>query len=164
VKSASGKAHRARREHDHEQQLDTTVCPTARGLHHLHQPNPRKETDMTITKPLGTWKIADNTCDATLALERPRSISISFEWGHEPGPAEHEHLGVILPDIVRSALQSVEEYAAICQAIQVLLADGRICRTGIRDGQFVYEAVPERSEESGEWQGPQVEPRVLPES
>jgi len=91
-------------------------------------------------KYLGTWQIAGNTCEAILSVDRPRSITISFDWSRDPGPTENEHLARALPDIVGSALESVEELAAIVEHIQDLVAEGSICRIGIRDGLFVYAA------------------------
>jgi hypothetical protein len=93
-----------------------------------------------LTRTLGSWQIADNTCTATLVIDRPRSINITFEWRREPGPTENEHLNVILPDIVASALEALEEYAAFCQATLGLIGDGKVCRIGIRDGLFIYAA------------------------
>jgi hypothetical protein len=93
-----------------------------------------------LTRTLGSWQIADNTCTATLAIDRPRSINITFEWSREPGPTEIEHLDVVLPDIVGSALEAVEQFAAMCEAVVDLIADGRVCRIGIKDELFVYAA------------------------
>jgi hypothetical protein len=93
-----------------------------------------------LSKYLGTWQIAGNTCEATLSVDRPRSITISFEWSRDPGPTENEHLEMALPDIVGAAGEAVEELAAIGEAVQGLIAEGRICRIGIRDGLFVYAA------------------------
>jgi hypothetical protein len=90
------------------------------------------------TEYLGSWQIAGNTCEATLLMDRPRSITISFEWNREPGPTENEHLAMALPDIVASALETVEQLAALCEEIQHLIAEGKLCRIGIRDGLFVY--------------------------
>lgn len=93
-----------------------------------------------LTKTLGSWQIADNTCTATLAIDRPRSINISLEWSREPGPTEIEHLDVVLPDIVGSALEAVEQFAVMCEAIVGLIAVGDLCRIGIKDGRFIYAA------------------------
>jgi hypothetical protein len=98
-----------------------------------------------LTRTLGTWQIAGNPCTATLAIDRPRSINISLEWGREPGPTEIEHLDVTLPDIIEAALGPVEQFAAICESLLELIADGRICRVGIKDGLFVYAGTPELS-------------------
>ncbi len=75
---------------------------------------------------------------ATLAIDRPRSINISLEWAREPGPTEIEHLDVTLPDIVGSALEAVEQFATMCEALVDLIGDRRICRIGIKDGLFLY--------------------------
>jgi hypothetical protein len=91
-----------------------------------------------LTAALGSWQIADNMCTATLVIDRPHSINISLEWSRQPGPTEIEHLNVALPEIVGSALESVEQFATMCQAILDLIADGRLCRIGIKDGLFVY--------------------------
>jgi hypothetical protein len=91
-----------------------------------------------ISKNLGAWQIAGNTCEAILSVDRPRSITISLEWRRAPGPTENEHLELALPDIVGSALEAVEELAAIGEAIQDLIAEGKVCRIGIRDGLFIY--------------------------
>ena len=87
---------------------------------------------------LGAWQIAGNTCEATLSVDRPRSISIGLKWSREPGPIDNEHLAIALPEIVESALHAIEELAEISEAIQSLLAEGKICRIGIREGCFVY--------------------------
>jgi hypothetical protein len=42
--------------------------------------------------------------------------------------------------MVGSALEAVEELSAIGHVIQGLIAEGRACRIGIRDGFFVYAA------------------------
>jgi hypothetical protein len=93
-----------------------------------------------LSTHLGTWQIAGNTCEAILLLDRPRSITISLEWGRGPGPTENEHLRLALPDIVGSALEVIERLAAISEAIQGLVAEGKLCRIGIRDGSFIYAA------------------------
>jgi hypothetical protein len=93
-----------------------------------------------ISTNLGSWQIAGNTCDAVLSVDRPRAITISFEWGREPGPTENEHLEIVLPDIMEAALNAVEQLAGIGEAIQELVANGKVCRIGIRDGAFVYAA------------------------
>jgi hypothetical protein len=91
-----------------------------------------------LSRYLGAWQIAGNTCEATLSVDRPRSITISFEWSRDPGPTENEHLQTALPDIVGSALEALEEFASISEAIQGLIAEGKVCRIGLRDGLFVY--------------------------
>jgi hypothetical protein len=93
-----------------------------------------------LSRYLGSWPIAGNTCEATLSVDRPRSITISFEWSHDPGPSENEHLAIALPDIVAAASQAVEELAALVATMQDLLITGKICRIGIRDGCFIYAA------------------------
>ena len=45
-----------------------------------------------------------------------------------------------LPDIIESALEAVEQFAAICESLLGLVADGHICPIAIRNGQFVYAA------------------------
>jgi hypothetical protein len=75
-----------------------------------------------------------------LSLDRPRAITVSFKWSRDPGPTENEHLQMVLPDILEAALSAVEQLAGIGEAIQQLVADGKICRIGIRDGLFVYAA------------------------
>jgi hypothetical protein len=87
---------------------------------------------------LGVWPIAGNTCEATLSVDRPWSIGISLKWSRDPGPSEKEHLDTVLPEIVGSAREAVRELAAIGEAIQGLIAEGKMCRIGIRDGLFVY--------------------------
>src|SRR5262249_51057975 len=91
---------------------------------------------------LGSWPVAGNTCAAVLSVDRPRALTISFEWSRDPGPTENEHLDIVLPDIMEAALDAVEQLAGIGQALQQLVADGKLCRIGIRDGAFVY-AAPE---------------------
>jgi hypothetical protein len=94
---------------------------------------------MTVfTKYLGAWQIAGNTCEATISVDRPRAITISFAWTRDPGPTENEHLELVLPDIVGSALDVIEHCAAMGEAIQDLIAEGKLCRIGIRDGLFVH--------------------------
>jgi hypothetical protein len=93
-----------------------------------------------LSTNLGTWQIAGNACEATLSVDRPRVITISLAWSRDPGPTENEHLQIALPDIVEAALDAVEQLAGIGEAIQQLLADGKICRIGTRDGAFVYAA------------------------
>jgi hypothetical protein len=56
------------------------------------------------------------------------------------GPTENEHVEIALPDIVAAALDAVENLAESSKAIQHLVAEGRICRTGIKDGLFLYGA------------------------
>jgi hypothetical protein len=102
-----------------------------------------------LTRTLGTWQIAANTCTATLSIDRPRSINISLDWASEPGPTEIEHLNVALPEIVGSALEAVEQFATMCEAILDLIADGRVCRAGIKNGLFVY-ATTESGPSSGD--------------
>ena len=91
-----------------------------------------------LTEILGRWQIADNTCTATLTVDRPSSVNISFEWSREPGPSENERLNVILPEIVDAALEILEECAALSRATLDLIADGKLCRVGIEDGLFLY--------------------------
>ena len=93
-----------------------------------------------ISTNLGSWQIAGNTCEAMFSVDRPRAITISFEWSREPGPTENEHLQIVLPDIMEAALDAVQQLAGIGEAIQQLVADGKVCRIGIRDGAFVYAA------------------------
>jgi hypothetical protein len=91
-----------------------------------------------LIETFGRWQIADNVCTAILTVDRPRSISISFEWSREPGPTENEHLNIILPDIAASALEVLDECAALSRATLDLIADGKLCRIGIKDGLFLY--------------------------
>jgi len=100
---------------------------------------PKEYSD--VTRTLGTWQIAGNTCTATLAIDRPQSINISLEWAREPGPTEIEHLSLTLPDIMESALEAVQRSAEISEALLELIADGRIYRDGIKDGVFLYAAI-----------------------
>src|SRR5262245_9577396 len=93
-----------------------------------------------LNTSLGTWQIAGNTCEAMLSVDRPRANTISFKWSREPGPNEHEHLDAVLPDIMEAALDAVGQLAEIGEAIQQLVADGKVCRIGIRNGAFVYAA------------------------
>jgi hypothetical protein len=94
-----------------------------------------------LTQPLGTWSFAGNNCTATLDFDWGRSVNISLRWSREPGPTEHEHLALILPDIVGAALDAVWVGAATCETVLELIADGRVCRSGIKDGLFEYEAL-----------------------
>jgi hypothetical protein len=48
---------------------------------------------------------------------------------------------LILPDIVRSALSFVEEGAALAERVLDAIAEGRMCRSGIEDELFMYEAI-----------------------
>jgi hypothetical protein len=48
------------------------------------------------------------------------------------------HCAQALPDIVAVALDAVEKLAAASEAIQHLVAEGNVCRIGIKDGLFVY--------------------------
>jgi hypothetical protein len=41
---------------------------------------------------------------------------------------------------VKTALDAVEQLAGIGEAILQLVAEGKLCRIGIRDGLFVYAA------------------------
>jgi hypothetical protein len=75
-----------------------------------------------------------------LSVDRPRAITISLKWSREPGPTENEHLETVLPDIMEAALDAVGQLAEIGEALQQLVADGKVCRIGIRDGAFVYAA------------------------
>jgi hypothetical protein len=93
-----------------------------------------------LSTNLGSWQIAGNTCEAILSVDRPRSITISLKWSREPGPAENEHLETVLPDIMEATLDAVGQLAEIGEAIQQLIADGKVCRIGVRDGAFVYAA------------------------
>jgi hypothetical protein len=89
---------------------------------------------------LGAWQIAGNTCEATLSVDRPRSINIGLVWTREPGATENEHLSTVLPEIVKSALDAVEQLAEITETILDLIAQGKVCRIGIKEGFFVYAA------------------------
>ena len=109
-----------------------------------------------VTTSLGTWQIAGNDCTATLVMDRPRSINIALEWDREPGPAETEHFNLALPDIMESAFQVVQRAAAISEALVDLIADGQICRIGIKNGVFVYGATDSQ-------QLPTIPPRSPPE-
>jgi hypothetical protein len=75
-----------------------------------------------------------------LSINAPRAITISLEWSRDPGPTENEHLHIALPDIVAAALDAVEKLAEMSEAIQHLVAEGKVCRIGIKDGLFVYGA------------------------
>ena len=94
-----------------------------------------------LTRTLGTWQIAASDCTATLDFDRGRSVTISLQWSREPGPIEHEHLAALLPDILKSALESVEQSAAMFERVLDAIANGRICRSGVEDGVFTYEAI-----------------------
>jgi hypothetical protein len=86
-------------------------------------------------------------CETTLSIDGPRSITISLEWSRDPGPTENEHLDLVLPGIVMLALDAVEELAGIGEAIRQLVAEGKLCRIGTRDGSFVYAATdPDKHE------------------
>jgi len=89
---------------------------------------------------LGTWQIAANTCQATLSIDARRTITISLEWTRDPGPTENEHVEIALPDIVAAALDAVENLAETSKTIQHLVAEGKICRIGVKDGLFLYGA------------------------
>jgi len=75
-----------------------------------------------------------------LSVDRPRVITIFLLWCRNTGPTENEHLQIVLPDIMEAALDAVIQLAEIGETIQQLVADGRVCRIGIRDGAFVYAA------------------------
>jgi hypothetical protein len=92
-------------------------------------------------KILGTWRIADSDCTAALDFDWGRSINISLQWSREPGPVEHERLTLILPDIVRSALNYIEKGAALCEGVLEAIAGGLMCRSGIEDEMLTYEAI-----------------------
>ena len=94
-----------------------------------------------LNQNLGTWQIAGSDCTATLDLDWGRSVTISLQWSREPGPVEHEHLAVLLPDILKSALESVEESAAMFERVLDAIAKGRVCRSGVEDEVFTYEAI-----------------------
>jgi len=101
-----------------------------------------------VEKTLGTWQIAGSNCTATLDFDWGRSVNISLQWSRQPGPVENEQLALMLPDIIRSALQFVEEGAALCEGVLDAIAEGRVCRSGIKDGVFLYEAI-ERHPQDG---------------
>ena len=94
-----------------------------------------------LEKTLGTWQIAGSYCTATLDFDWGRSVNISLQWSREPGPLQREHLTLILPDIVRSALSFVDEGAALAERVLDAIAEGRIYRSGIEDEVFTYEAI-----------------------
>ena len=102
---------------------------------------------------LGTWNIGGSDCTAALDFDWGRSVNISLKWSREPGPVEHEHLAVILPDILKSALESVEESAAMFKRGLEAIAEGRMCRSGIEDGVFLYEAINEYPEHDAPFSG-----------
>jgi len=93
-----------------------------------------------LIRPLGAWKVAGNTCHATLSVDRPRSLSIALEWSREPGPTENEQLDFVLPHIVGTACAAVEEIASISQIVVDLIAEGKVYRSEIKDGWFGYSA------------------------
>ena len=92
----------------------------------------------TLIRPLGAWKIAGNTCHATLSVDRPRSMTVSLEWNREPGPTENEQLDFALPGIVAAACAAVEEIASISGIVRDLIAQGKVYRSEIKDGWFGY--------------------------
>jgi hypothetical protein len=95
-----------------------------------------------LNKNLGTWQIAgSDDCTATLDFDWRRSVTISLQWSCEPGPVEHEHLAVLLQDILKSALDSLGESAAMFERVLDAIAKGRICRSGVEDEVFTYEAI-----------------------
>jgi hypothetical protein len=94
-----------------------------------------------VESTLGTWQIAGSSCTATVDFDWGRSVNISLQWSRQPGPMEHEQLALALPEIIRAAVQFVEERAALCEGVLDAIADGRVCRSGIEDDVFLYEAI-----------------------
>ena len=94
-----------------------------------------------LERTLGTWQIAGSDCTATLDFDWGRSVNILLQWSREPGPVQHEHLTLILPEIVSSALSFIEEGAALGERVLDAIAEGRLCRSGIEDELFTYEAI-----------------------
>jgi hypothetical protein len=105
--------------------------------------------DTMLEKTLGTWQIAGSDCTASLGFDWGRSVNISLQWSREPGPVQHEHLALILPDIVRTALSFLEDGAALCEGVLDAIAEGRMCRSGIEDELFTYEAVDRNQRSDG---------------
>jgi hypothetical protein len=99
-----------------------------------------------IKIPLGRWTFdSGNACHATLELTEPNGLSISFAWKSPLTEADKDqYMSAVLRDVVRVALEGVERLAALHLVLLRFESEGRIARVGSRDGDTLWEALPEK--------------------